>query len=56
MDQRVSVITLGVGDLDRARRFYEQLGWTSPSVPEDGVVFFPVRWDGARAVEPGGPG
>jgi hypothetical protein len=36
----VSVITLGVADLDRARRFYEALGWTSPSVPEDGVVFF----------------
>ena len=40
MDQRVSVITLGVADLERARRFYEALGWTSPSVPEDGVVFF----------------
>ncbi len=40
MDQRVSVITLGVADLDRARAFYEALGWTSPSVPEDGVVFF----------------
>ena len=40
MDQRVSVITLGVANLDRARAFYEALGWTSPSVPEDGVVFF----------------
>lgn len=40
MDQRVSLITLGVADLDRARRFYEALGWTSRSVPEDGVVFF----------------
>jgi len=40
VDQRVSLITLGVADLDRARRFYEALGWTSPSVPEDGVVFF----------------
>ena len=40
MDQRVSVITLGVTDLDRARTFYESLGWTSPSVPADGVVFF----------------
>jgi hypothetical protein len=36
----VSVITLGVADLVRARRFYEALGWASPSVPEDGVVFF----------------
>ena len=40
MDQRVSVITLGVADLGRARTFYESLGWTSPSVPADGVVFF----------------
>ena len=40
MDQRVSLITLGVADLERARRFYEALGWNSPSVPEDGVVFF----------------
>jgi catechol 2,3-dioxygenase-like lactoylglutathione lyase family enzyme len=40
VEQRVSVVTLGVADLDRARRFYEALGWSSPSKPEDGVVFF----------------
>jgi catechol 2,3-dioxygenase-like lactoylglutathione lyase family enzyme len=40
VEQRVSVVTLGVADLARARRFYEALGWTSPSTPEDGVVFF----------------
>ena len=40
MQQRISLITLGVSDLERARRFYEALGWTSPSAPEDGVVFF----------------
>ena len=40
MQQRISLITLGVSDLERARRFYEALGWTSPSVPDDGVVFF----------------
>jgi uncharacterized protein len=29
MEQRISFLTLGVGDLARARRFYEQgLGWT----------------------------
>jgi uncharacterized protein len=28
MEQRLSVVTLGVADLDRARRFYEEgLGW-----------------------------
>ena len=36
----MSLVTLGVGDLERARRFYEGLGWRSDSVPEDDVVFF----------------
>jgi catechol 2,3-dioxygenase-like lactoylglutathione lyase family enzyme len=40
MEQRVSLITLGVADLARARAFYEALGWTSDSAPEQGVVFF----------------
>jgi catechol 2,3-dioxygenase-like lactoylglutathione lyase family enzyme len=40
MDQRLSVVTLGVADLARARSFYEALGWRSRSKPEDGVVFF----------------
>ncbi len=40
MEQRVSLITLGVNDLSRARRFYEQgLGWTPADAPE-GVVFY----------------
>ena len=40
MEQRLTCITLGVADLARARAFYEALGWTSTSAPEDGVVFF----------------
>jgi uncharacterized protein len=40
MEPRVSLITLGVRDLERSRRFYEALGWRSNSKPEDGVVFF----------------
>jgi catechol 2,3-dioxygenase-like lactoylglutathione lyase family enzyme len=40
MEPRVSLITLGVADLERSRRFYEALGWRSSSKPEDGVVFF----------------
>ena len=40
MDQRVSLITLGVYDLPRARAFYEGLGWTTRAAPEDDVVFF----------------
>ena len=41
MDQRVSLITLGVADLDRARRFYEALGWRRGN-RDDGVVFFQI--------------
>ena len=40
MEQRLSLVTLGVADLDRARAFYEKLSWRSDSKPEDGVVFF----------------
>src|SRR6478609_2088017 len=40
MDQRVSLITLGVADLARARAFYEAIGWTTGAKPEDDVVFF----------------
>jgi catechol 2,3-dioxygenase-like lactoylglutathione lyase family enzyme len=39
-EPRVSLVTLGVHDLARARAFYEALGWRSNSKPEDGVVFF----------------
>ena len=28
MEQRLSLVTLGVTDIDRARRFYEALGWS----------------------------
>jgi uncharacterized protein len=41
MEQRVSLITLGVADLARARAFYEALGWSPGFAPEGaGVVFF----------------
>ena len=40
MKQRVSLITLGVRDLARARRFYEALGWETGAEPDDDVVFF----------------
>ncbi len=40
MEQRISLVTLGVADLARARAFYEALGWTSGAKPEDDVVFF----------------
>jgi predicted lactoylglutathione lyase len=40
MDQRVSLVTLGVRDLARARAFYEGLGWHTNAAPDDDVVFF----------------
>ena len=40
MDQRVSLVTLGVSDLARSRAFYEALGWTTGAQPADDVVFF----------------
>ena len=40
MRQRVTVITLGVRDLSRARDFYEALGWQTAAGPGDDVVFF----------------
>jgi catechol 2,3-dioxygenase-like lactoylglutathione lyase family enzyme len=40
MEQRVSLVTLGVADLAASRSFYEKLGWRSTSPPELGVVFF----------------
>ena len=40
MEQRMSLVTLGVTDLRRARRFYETgLGW-KPSCASDDVVFY----------------
>ncbi len=41
MEQRVSLITLGVADLDRSRRFYEALGWRRGNKDES-VVFFQI--------------
>jgi uncharacterized protein len=40
MEQRVSIITLGVMDLTRSREFYERLGWRRAMANAEGVVFF----------------
>jgi hypothetical protein len=54
VEQRVSLITLGVRDLGRARRFYEALGWSTGAGPDDDVVFFQAGgmivalWDRAK--------
>ncbi len=40
MEQRVSLVTLGVADLESSSRFYERLGWRRSVAKAEGVVFF----------------
>jgi uncharacterized protein len=60
MEQRVSLVTLGVTDLGRARAFYEGIGWTTRAEPGDDVVFFQAvgmvvaLWDRASLAEDSG--
>jgi catechol 2,3-dioxygenase-like lactoylglutathione lyase family enzyme len=60
MEQRISLVTLGVRDLARARAFYEALGWTTRAGAEDDVVFFRsggmvlALWDRAKLAEDSG--
>ena len=57
MDQRVSLVTLGVADLARSHAFYEALGWKSGAAPADDVVFFQAGgmivalWDRGKLAE-----
>ena len=57
MKQRVSLITLGVADPERSRRFYEALGWSTGAEADADVVFFQAGemvvalWDRARLAE-----
>ncbi|HSJ29172.1 MAG TPA: VOC family protein [Acidimicrobiia bacterium] len=39
MEQRLSLVTLGVADLERSRRFYEAMGWVATGDDAD-VAFF----------------
>lgn len=43
VDQRISLITLGVADLARSRAFYEALGWGASTASEPGIVFFQMN-------------
>ena len=60
MEQRLSLVTLGVADLGRAKAFYETLGWKSDTPPELGVVFFQsggmvlALWDRAKLAQDSG--
>ena len=62
MDQRLSLVTLGVTDLARARAFYGALGWRSGAAAADDVVFFQTGcmivalWDRAKLAEDSGVG
>jgi catechol 2,3-dioxygenase-like lactoylglutathione lyase family enzyme len=40
VEQRISLVTLGVENLARARAFYEALGWRGAQQPDDEIVFF----------------
>jgi predicted lactoylglutathione lyase len=40
MEQRISIITLGVSDLERSRAFYERLGWRKSPASSEGITFF----------------
>ncbi len=40
VEQRISLVTLGVTDLSRARSFYEALSWSGSQQPDDEVCFF----------------
>ena len=40
MEQRLSLITLGVADVARSRRFYEALGWRASGASQEDVTFF----------------
>jgi predicted lactoylglutathione lyase len=57
VEQRLSLITLGTSDLDRARHFYEALGWSTGAEPDADVVFFQAGgmvvglWDRAKLAE-----
>jgi uncharacterized protein len=57
MEQRMSLITLGITDLDRARKFYEALDWATDAEEADDVVFFQAGgmilalWDRGKLAE-----
>jgi catechol 2,3-dioxygenase-like lactoylglutathione lyase family enzyme len=63
VEQRVSLITLGVADVARAQAFYEALGWHldgGVNDEEDHVAFFQANgfivalWDRAKLAEDSG--
>lgn len=43
MEPRVSIITLGVSDLERSCNFYQALGFPTTSKVDAGIVFFQTK-------------
>ncbi|WP_420102805.1 VOC family protein [Bosea sp. (in: a-proteobacteria)] len=43
MEQRLTLVTLGVGDLERSRRFYAGLGWLEIEPRQETVAFFQLN-------------
>ena len=41
--QRVTLITLGVADMARARAFYAALGWVPHAASQEGVTFYQIH-------------
>lgn len=60
MEQRLSLVTLGVADLRRARGFYEALGWSASGSSSDDIAFFQAGglvialWDRAKLADDSG--
>lgn len=40
MEQRISLVTLGVSSLTESRAFHKRLGWKAHPTSSDGIVFF----------------
>jgi predicted lactoylglutathione lyase len=55
MEQRISLVTLGVKDLALDRAFYEAMGWSGASQPDDEVLL-PGGRDGVGLDRLGGHG
>jgi predicted lactoylglutathione lyase len=57
MEQRLSLVTLGVSDLELSRTFYRNLGWKEDSRSSDDVAFFQAGgmvvalWDRKKLAE-----
>jgi predicted lactoylglutathione lyase len=43
LDRRISLITLGVEDVDRSTAFYEKLGWKKSGASQEGVTFIQLK-------------